>query len=193
MLEPHRLGRGRVQSQAHRQSRRAGKTLAEIHRRGEALVEKRDDRRDGFVEVIREAMATKLADNTDDVLKALTARGITRTLAKEATEIARVQGGFTIFAVIDALTRLAGRLQNAGDRSEADGRASTLLALAAAEACPQIPEAPHNRCLTTAVGSLPWALCLVRGTGRRFATPGRSKIAKGSVRARLTAPNRLRQ
>jgi hypothetical protein len=77
-------------------------------------------------------MATKLADNTDDVLKVLTKHGITRTLAKKATGIARVQGGSTIFAVVDALTRLAGRLQNAGDGSEADGRASALLALAAA-------------------------------------------------------------
>jgi len=33
-------------------------------------------------------MATKLADNTDEVLKVLTKHGITRTLAKEASEIA---------------------------------------------------------------------------------------------------------
>ena len=108
-------------------------SLAEIRRRVEALVEKRDQRRDGFVEVIRKAMATKLADNADEVMKVLTKHGITRTLAKEATEIARVQGGFTVFAVVDTLTRLTGRLQNAGDRSEADGRASSLLALAATE------------------------------------------------------------
>ena len=106
-------------------------SLVEIRRRVEALVEKRDERRDGFVEVIRRAMATKLADNTDEVLRVLTKHGITRALAKEATEIARIQGGFTIFAVVDALTRLAGRLQNAADRSEADGKASALLALAA--------------------------------------------------------------
>jgi hypothetical protein len=67
------------------------------------------------------------------VLKVPSRHGITRTLAKEATETARVQGGFTTFAVVDALTRLAGRLQAAGDRSEADGRASSLLALAATE------------------------------------------------------------
>ena len=107
-------------------------SLAKIRRRVEALVEKRDERRDGSVGVLREAMATMLVDTTDEALKVLTARGITRTLAKEATEIARVQGGFTIFAVVDALPRLAGSLQSAGDRSEADGRESSLLALAAA-------------------------------------------------------------
>lgn len=46
-------------------------------------------------------------------------------------EVAPERGGFTIFAVVDALTRLVGRPENAGDRSEADTRAFTLLALAA--------------------------------------------------------------
>ncbi len=46
-------------------------------------------------------------------------------------EIARQRGGFTIFALVDALTRISGKLANAGDRSEADAKASALLALAA--------------------------------------------------------------
>jgi hypothetical protein len=41
------------------------------------------------------------------------------------------RGKFTIFAFVDALTRLGAQEQNAGDRTEADARASTLLALAA--------------------------------------------------------------
>jgi len=40
---------------------------------------------------------------------------------------------------MDALTRLAGRLQYAGDRSEDDARASSLLVLAAAEVSSRFP------------------------------------------------------
>jgi hypothetical protein len=36
----------------------------------------------------------------------------------------------SVFALVDALTRLAGKLPNGGDRTEADERASSLLALA---------------------------------------------------------------
>lgn len=63
-------------------------------------------------------MATEPVDNTDEVLKVLTKHDIMRTRVNEATEITHVQGDVTNFAVVDALTRLAGRLQNAGERSE---------------------------------------------------------------------------
>ncbi|MFH1107750.1 MAG: hypothetical protein V1790_00930 [Planctomycetota bacterium] len=43
----------------------------------------------------------------------------------------RQWSGFTIFALVDALTRISGKLANVGDRSEADAKASALLALAA--------------------------------------------------------------
>jgi predicted GNAT family acetyltransferase len=62
------------------------------------------------------------------VLKVLSKHGFTSRLAKEALEVARERGAFTVFAVVDALTRLASRLQNAGDRSEADTKAAALLA-----------------------------------------------------------------
>ena len=45
--------------------------------------------------------------------------------------IARQRGGFTLFALVDALTLISGKLANAGDRSEADTKVSALLALAA--------------------------------------------------------------
>jgi len=67
----------------------------------------------------------------DDVLKVPAKQGIPRAAAKEAVEIAAQRGRFTIFCVVDALTRLAGRIKHAGDRTEADERASALLALAA--------------------------------------------------------------
>ena len=51
-------------------------------------------------------------------------------LAKEAIEIAQAQGRFTIFAMVDALTRIAGKIVNAGDRVDVDQKAGQLLALA---------------------------------------------------------------
>jgi hypothetical protein len=104
--------------------------LSDIRNVIERLVAKRDERRDGFTKTIVKAMETRLGDSADEVTKALTERGITRKLAKDALEIARQHGAFTIFTVVDALTRLAGKMQNAGDRSEADAKASALLALA---------------------------------------------------------------
>ena len=94
------------------------------------LVETRDERRDGFVQVVKKAMETRLGSSSDEVLKVLTKQGITRTLAKEALEVARSHGAFTIFAVVDALTRISGKLANAGERSEVDQKASALLSLA---------------------------------------------------------------
>jgi hypothetical protein len=97
----------------------------------EGLVAKRDQRRDRFAQVIRKAMSMQIGPNADEALKLLSQRGITRPLAKEALQVAEEQGRLTIFAVVDALTRLAGRMKFAGDRTEVDQKASALLALAA--------------------------------------------------------------
>jgi len=105
--------------------------FSEIRRIVEGLVAKRDQRRDGFARVIRKAMETRIGDNTDQALKVLTEKGITRSLAKEALESARQSGRFTVFSLVDALTRIAGRMKFAGDRTDADAKASALLALAA--------------------------------------------------------------
>ena len=75
-------------------------------------------------------METKLGDDAEEVMKVLSTRGITRMLAKRALDMAQAQGRFTIFSVVDALTRIAGEIANAGDRAEMDQRASGLLALA---------------------------------------------------------------
>ena len=64
-------------------------------------------------------------------MKVLHERGIQKTLAKEALKLAEQQGKFTVFSVVDALTRLAGQKENAGDRTEADIKGSSLLALVA--------------------------------------------------------------
>ncbi|MBI1827243.1 MAG: DUF932 domain-containing protein [Planctomycetes bacterium] len=96
----------------------------------ERLVEQRDERRDGFSAVIKKAMETTLGPDSESVLKVLQERGITRTLAKDAVELARRKGRFTIFAVVDALTRLSAKLPHAGERAEADEKAGRLLTLA---------------------------------------------------------------
>jgi hypothetical protein len=106
--------------------------LGDIRRHVETLVTKRDERRDGFMRVMRAAMEQKLGDDAEDVLKALAKHGMAQKLAKRAVEaVEQGKGRFTLFTVIDALTRLARELPNAGDRSAADEQASRLLSLVA--------------------------------------------------------------
>lgn len=105
--------------------------LTEIRRLIDALCTRRDARRDGFARVMAQAMQTRLGHDADEVLKVLLREGIPPSAAKAALEIARREGRFTIFSLVDALTRLAGELRYVGDRTDADLRASRLLALAA--------------------------------------------------------------
>lgn len=94
------------------------------------LVQLRDQRKDGFVRMMQRAVESTLGNDAEEAMKMLTKTGINRTLAKEALKIAEQKGRFTIFALVDALTRLAGQLTYAGDRIEADRQAAGLLALA---------------------------------------------------------------
>lgn len=105
-------------------------SLNEIRRIIETLVQRRDQRRDGFVKVVRKAMETTLGSDAEEVAKVLADSGIIRRLAHEAIQIAQRQGRFTIFALVDALTRMSGELTYAGERTEADHKAAQLLALA---------------------------------------------------------------
>lgn len=105
-------------------------SLSEIRRIIGNLVEKRDQRRDGFAKLIRRAMTATLGHDADAVLETLQQRGITRTLAKQALEQAQRRGALTIFAVVDALTQLSRALPHAGERVELDQKAGRLLALA---------------------------------------------------------------
>lgn len=106
--------------------------LQEIRRHISSLVAKRDARRDQFVNVLKKAMQTRLGSDAEEVSKALSKNGIPQHVIKEAMAIAREQGGYTIFALVDALTRLAQRVTYAADRAEADYRAAQLLSLAMA-------------------------------------------------------------
>lgn len=107
-----------------------GEAVGEIRRLIHRLVERRDERRDRFAEVLAKAMRASLGTDEEEVAKVLARHGVTRALSKEALRIARQSGRFTIFSVVDALTRLSGQIVNAGDRTEADAAASGLLALA---------------------------------------------------------------
>ena len=102
--------------------------LDEIRRAIETLVRKRDERRDGFVKAVKNAMETRLGDDAEEVQKVLGQNGVARGLAKEA--IAMAQGRFTIFAMVDALTRIACTMVNAGERITVDQKAAQLLTLA---------------------------------------------------------------
>jgi hypothetical protein len=108
---------------------KVGEALGDIRRVVEGLVEQRDARRDGFVAMMRRAAETRLGDDADEAMKALNRAGITRSLAKKALEIAQAKGRFTIFALVDALTRLASEIQFAGERTDADQKAAKLLEL----------------------------------------------------------------
>jgi len=104
--------------------------LSEIRCAIQSLVNKRDQRRDAFVKAVQQAMATTLGSDAEEVQKAMSQNGIPRALIKEAMEIAQEKGRFTIFAMVDALTRIAGKIVNAGERIQVDQKAAGLLALA---------------------------------------------------------------
>jgi len=104
--------------------------LCEIRSIIENLVNSRDQRRDSFATVIKKAMCERLGRDADEVAKRLCAEKIPRHLVNDAMEIARQQGGYTIFALVDALTKLSQKVRFAGDRAELDAKIGQLLALA---------------------------------------------------------------
>lgn len=104
--------------------------LSEIRIILENLVARRDERRDSFATVMQKAMTERLGSDSEEVAKVLAAKKIPASLVKEAMEIARTQGGFTIFSIVDALTKLSQRTRYAGDRAELDARIGQLLSLA---------------------------------------------------------------
>lgn len=106
--------------------------LTEIRRLVEHLVARRDARRDSFATVLRKAMTEKLGNDAEEVAKVLTREDLPKGLIKEAMAIAQTQGGFTIFSLVDAFTRLSQSVKYAGDRAELDQKIGRLLSLALA-------------------------------------------------------------
>jgi hypothetical protein len=104
-------------------------SLSEMRRILEGLVERRDARRDSFSRVVRRAMKEKLGDDAEEVLKALGRHGIPSGVGRQAVKLVEGKGRFTLFSLVDAITKLAREIPNAGDRTELDQKASGLLAL----------------------------------------------------------------
>jgi hypothetical protein len=115
---------------ARKHTANVSEALFDIRRALQQLIGKRDARRDGFARVMERALREQLGDETE-ALHVLSDAGIQRKLAQQALEIARQQGRFTIFSVVDALTRLSGEVRNAGDRLQLDQKAAGLLKLVA--------------------------------------------------------------
>lgn len=105
-------------------------SLDPIRQHIEQLAKKRDERRDGFAKAIENAMKAKLGSDEEEVLKVLLKNGLPKNVAAEAMKIAREKGKFTIFSIVDALTRMAGKIPNAGERTELDMKAASFLDLA---------------------------------------------------------------
>jgi histone H3/H4 len=103
--------------------------LGEIRRIIEGLVEKRDARKDGFHRLIKRAMETTLGDDAEKALQQLSKHGLKRIVAKRALDIAQRQGRLTVWSIVDALTQLSRDARHAGERTEADEKAATLLQL----------------------------------------------------------------
>ncbi len=106
--------------------------LSEIRRIIERLVTQRNERRDGFVRVLEKAMVETLCTDDETAIKELLKFGIPKQMAKDAAEIAMATTGrFTIFAMIDAITRLTQSVKFIGDRTAMEAKVSALLSLAA--------------------------------------------------------------
>lgn len=105
--------------------------LPEITRLLDQLVKSRDRRRDAFARQMTAAQAAILGDDGEATLKALIGKGIPQNSVREAINMVTAKGSrFTVFALVDALTRISGRILHAGDRAEADAKIGRLLALA---------------------------------------------------------------
>jgi hypothetical protein len=104
-------------------------SLGEIRRILQELVQKRDERKDGFARTIARAMVTTYGHDQEEVLELLGKAGFAKTLAEKALQLAEVNGRFTIWSVVDALTQLAREQKFAGSRVELDTKAASLLEL----------------------------------------------------------------
>ena len=122
-----------VLSVSRKHTRNVGDGLTDIQSVLANLVNLRDERRDSFVKVLKKAMVERLGDDAEEVVKNLVKHGFGKGVAKAATQMAEESGNrFTIFSLVDALTRLSQQTtQYAGDRLDFDTMSGKLLQLAA--------------------------------------------------------------
>lgn len=118
-----------VSEVVHRHTGRVHDTLSQIRQAIESLVRKRDERKDGFARIIARAMETTYGQDKEEVEKLLATAGFTKSLVAKAIEIAGQKGRFTIWSMVDALTLLARESDFAGNRTESEQKASSLLGL----------------------------------------------------------------
>lgn len=95
------------------------------------LVKKRDERRDSFASGIKLAMQTPFGQDAEEVRKMLGKHGVSSRLAEQVVQLAAQKASYSVFSIVDAMTRIAGRYENAGDRLVVDQKAAALLSLAA--------------------------------------------------------------
>lgn len=95
------------------------------------LIRTRNQRKDAFAKSIEKAMETSLGSTAEEATKALSGHGLSASIVKSAIDSMVANGSkFSVFHAVHAMTRLTGRLTNAGDRIEQDARIGTLLSLA---------------------------------------------------------------
>ena len=107
-----------------------GEALDHIRTMIQALVSKRDERRDAFANAIGTAMTSRIG-SAEEAIAEVTRLGIPKAMAEEAITMASTLGELTVFGVFDAVTRLNQQSSYAGDRAELDSKAARLLSLAA--------------------------------------------------------------
>ena len=64
------------------------------------------------------------------IIAMLKKQGIPQHWSKEATSMAMKKGAVTLWSIVDALTQLAGKIPNAGERTQLDQQAGALLSVA---------------------------------------------------------------
>ena len=107
------------------------KALPEMAAMLDQLVKSRDQRRDAFAERMKAAQSIVVGDDAEATMKALSGHGIPQTFVRDAIKMITEKGSrFSVFAIVDALTRISGRILHAGDRAESDAKIGRLLALA---------------------------------------------------------------
>jgi hypothetical protein len=113
-------------SRKHTSSVRDG--LNDIRELIEALIQRRDERKERFERGIELALSTKIGSDLDEVSKLIVAKGIPRNLVDNAAKV--VAGNLTLFAWVDALTRASGSIKFAGNRTALDQKIGSLMTLA---------------------------------------------------------------
>ncbi len=121
----------KIASYSRKHTANVGNAVDDLRFLLKRLIQTRDSRKDAFTATIKQAMATSLGSTSDDVAKALNGFGIAAGYIKDAVEMMATQSsGYTVFKAVDSLTRITGRISNAGDRAEQDSKVGRLLSMA---------------------------------------------------------------